>query len=122
MVISVLRDANKLSLAEIGRLRRLAMWGRRASHSGKLANHLVLLTGTELFAAHSIAMAWSKADGKEVDHHHRLDDLHILAKMTQRRYLGLKSNWEGHATSHAPEPMLAILRHLTSSRRKNEKS
>jgi hypothetical protein len=93
MVVSVLRDAGDLSLAEIGRLRRLALWGRRSRHEGQPINSLIVLTGAELFAEHGIAGAWRKIDGKEMHPMSDLHNLHTLSELTIGRYLGLGSHW-----------------------------
>lgn len=54
MVVSMLRSGGELTLGEIGRLRKLALWGRRVWHHGEPINPLMILTGTELFAMHGI--------------------------------------------------------------------
>lgn len=101
MVVSVLRGASELSLAEVARLRCLALWGRRALYEGQPINPLVILTGTELFAEHGIANAWKKIDGKEMHASFDFHNLHTLSDLTIARYLGLGSNWDRAASDQA---------------------
>ncbi|MGB8363100.1 MAG: hypothetical protein ACLQUZ_18220 [Rhizomicrobium sp.] len=108
-VVSSLREFNHFSLGEIGRLRQLAIWGRRKTYEGRPINPLIVLTGTELFARHNIADAWKQIDGKEMHAAIDLHDLYTLAESTQRRYLGVQSHWEKHAGNSLPEPMRTLL-------------
>ncbi len=112
MVVSTLRNGSELSLAEIGRLRRLAIWGRRSNIDGGAVNPLILFTQTELFANYGIDQAWEKIDGQRIHGYYDVDDLGTLADLTASRYLGLAERWDRQAQVQAPEPMLAILRLL----------
>ncbi|TIT21630.1 MAG: hypothetical protein E5W70_16210 [Mesorhizobium sp.] len=109
LVVSTLREIDEYSLAEIARLRHLALWGRRKTHQAGPINPLVVLTGTELFARHGIADAWKQVDGKEMHPSVGLDDLHTLADLTQHRYLGLQSYWDRRDRSDVPEHMGRLL-------------
>lgn len=115
MVVSVLRDASDLSLAEIARLRRLALWGRRSRHEGQPINPLIVLTGAELFAEHGIAGAWRKIDGNEMHPIYDFHNLHTLSELTIGRYLGLGSHWDQAADGQAL-PVMANLLTLLRSR------
>ncbi|MBB4236451.1 hypothetical protein [Rhizobium esperanzae] len=112
MVVSTLRKSEELSLAELGRLRHLALWGRRSKLEGEPVNPIVLFTRTELFAEHGIRGAWEKVDGKKMHAVHDFSDLHTLADLTSERYLGLGAHWDKQAGEQAPEVMLSILRLL----------
>lgn len=120
MVVSTLRVIHEYGLGEVARLRHLALWGRRETHKGLPINPLVVLTGTELFAKYDIATAWTEIDGQEV-RAFDLGNLHELARLTQRRYLGLQPSWYQQPTgSSLPEPMsrlLSAIQHRSSSLR-----
>lgn len=108
MVVSSLREIREYSLSEIGRLRHLALWGRRKLHQGQPINPLIVLTGTELFARYSISVAWEEADGKFTHPGFDFSDLHTLGDLTQQRYLGLPS-WHYQPPHRLPEPMEHLL-------------
>lgn len=110
MVVSTLRRGNELSLAEVARLRHLALWGRRASHEGQPINPLILLTGIELFADHGIANAWKEIDGKEMRPIYDLHNLHTLSQLTIERYLGLGAHWDRAAANRTLPAVGHILR------------
>lgn len=114
MVVSTLRVIDDYSLAEIARLRHLALWGRRQTFEGKPINPLIVLTGTELFAQHFISNAWKEIDGKEVHASIDLRDPHTLAEMTQHRYLGLQSHWDRPVENRLPESMRRVLSAIRS--------
>ncbi|MDV3253774.1 hypothetical protein DevBK_20730 [Devosia sp. BK] len=109
MVVSVLRKGSELSLAEVGRLRKLAAWGRRSTYLGQPINPLIVLTGTELFTDHGISLAWKEEDGFEAPAYQDFNDLHSLAELTQERYLGLPPHWFEPADRHAPPAMTSII-------------
>jgi hypothetical protein len=89
MVFSALREIENYLPGELQLLRDLAVWGRSRMHEGLPRNPLIILTGTELFADHSIYEKWER------DHWRReQSDLFEIAELTQRKYLGLKSFWE----------------------------
>lgn len=115
MVVSTLKEIHDYSLAEVARLRHLALWGRRRTYEGQPINPLIVLTGTELFAMHSLSSTWNKIDGKEMHISIDLHDLHTLAEKTVLRYLGLGSHWD--RSIGLPDPMrrlLSAVRHRAS--------
>jgi hypothetical protein len=93
MVVSSLRKIAEYSPDEIIRLRELALWGRSHHRQGKPENLLIVLTGTELFAAHHIYDDWGEdgETGSFVRKYASIDlsNLHEVAELTQRRYLGI---------------------------------
>jgi hypothetical protein len=107
MVMSTLREANEFSLAEVARLRHLALWGRRSLHQGQPVNPLVVLTGTELFAQYGIGQEWQRTDNRKSTPYFDFRNLHTLSELTLLRYLGLGSYWDAQVS--APEPMAKIL-------------
>lgn len=114
MVASTLRQAGDLSLSEIGRLRKLALWGRRDTKDGQPINPLIILTGTELFSEHNISHSWKKEDGEETHPSYDFSNLHTLAELTQERYLGLPPRWYEPSERHAPPVMTSILEMLAT--------
>jgi len=99
MIVSSLREISDYTRNELQRLRDLALWGRREVYQGQPRNPLIVLTATELFAEHGIFDAWKKT-GEAV--HPSVDpaDLHALAELTQKRYLGLPHFWEERLKAH----------------------
>lgn len=95
MVVSSLRPISEYVEEELKRLCDLARWGRSSLHDGEPRNPLVILTATELFAAHDISAAWKDEDGGRESVHSSIDlrDLGRLAELTQHRYLGLVPYW-----------------------------
>lgn len=110
LVFATLKEANELSQEEITRIRKLATWGREYDRERKQSRApVIMLTGTELFVAHSLAITWQEMGG---DHKKliepawvsaRLDNLRILADLTQQLYLGMpsygewqKEKWQKH--------------------------
>ena len=83
-----------LSDAEHVQIAKLATWGRLPSADNRPRNPVIVLTGTELFAAHSISEAWREAGGKRKSlaepGYVRMDNLQTLADLTQQVYLGLQ--------------------------------
>ena len=59
---------------------------------------VIVLTGTELFTPFSLREAWEKTGGKHaqlIEHASvRLDNLRVLADLTQQLYLNMPSYWE----------------------------
>jgi hypothetical protein len=114
MVVSTLREIGRYSLAEVARLRHLALWGRRKTHQGRPINPLIVLTGTELFAKHTISDAWKQIDGKEVHRSLDLSDLYTLAEMTQHRYLGLQDRPGENRLPESMSRLLSVIRSRAS--------
>ncbi|MBY2909643.1 hypothetical protein [Rhizobium leguminosarum] len=109
MVVSMLRKGEELSLGEIGRLRHLALWGRRSEFEGEPVNPLVLLTQIELLGDRGIRGSWEKIDGMKMHAIYDVDDLHTLADLTLERYLGLGAHWDKQAAGKTLEPAASIL-------------
>jgi hypothetical protein len=94
LVFATMKEANELTEKEVTRLRKLAVWGRdyiKEAHRTRAP--VIVLTGTELFAGHSLNLAWKEKGGE----HERLvsqeyvqsDRLNTLADLTQRLYLNM---------------------------------
>lgn len=98
LVFSTMKEAVDLSQKETSRIRKLAEWGREYDRERKQSRApVIILTGTELFAAHSLNITWEEKGG---DHKRliepawvsvRLNNLRILADLTQQLYLGMPS-------------------------------
>lgn len=98
LVCATMKEAEELSKSEIIRLRKLAEWGRKYDMENKRSRApLILLTGTELFTQHDLHITWEKKGGKHSTLisptwiNVRLDNLRILADLTQQLYLGMSS-------------------------------
>jgi hypothetical protein len=59
-----------------------------------MRNPLVLLTGHELFAPMNLQIVWKDLGGRHAVHAERydLDDLNVLARVTQDLYLDLRQD------------------------------
>ncbi|MDD1753910.1 MAG: hypothetical protein LUQ38_12580, partial [Methanotrichaceae archaeon] len=98
LVFATLKDAIELSKEEITRTRKLAVWGREYDRERKRSRApVIILTGTELFTLHYLNKTWEEKGG---DHKRlvepawvsvRLNNLRILADLTQQLYLGMPS-------------------------------
>ena len=94
LVFSTMKHASEFSKDEIDRITKLAEWGseyvreRRQTHAP-----LIVLTSTELFAPYSLRETWRKIGGKHAEFANagwtRLDNLRVLADLTQQLYLGM---------------------------------
>lgn len=96
-VFATLRDRADFQPAEIERLRRFADWGRlydRTLHRPRAP--VLILTGTELFARHSVEFAWKEAGGLRAQLVEpawvRTEDLVSFADLTQQVYLEMPSH------------------------------
>lgn len=119
MVASTLRQAGDLTLSEIGRLRKLAFWGRRGIKQGQPINPLIIMTGTELFSEHNISHSWEQEDGKNDLHFVDTNNLHTLSEKTLERYLGLPPYWYQPGERHTPPAMTAILEMIATRSKKS---
>ena len=85
---------SELDEKERFRIQRLARWGRLPDANGHSRNLVIVFTGTELFAQHTISDAWKQAGGKRQAFAKstgvQMGDLRTLADLTQQIYLGLK--------------------------------
>ncbi|NQT01113.1 MAG: hypothetical protein HQ580_03760, partial [Planctomycetes bacterium] len=94
LVFATMKEAGDISKKEISRLRKLAEWGReydKERHQTRAP--VIILTGAELFAAHSLENAWKEKGGEYAQLISpgwiRVENLRILADLTQRLYLGM---------------------------------
>lgn len=96
IVFSTMKEASELSKSEIARLRRFASWGREyIPRQQRTRAPVIILTGTELFAARSLRAAWEEKGGRHADIAARgwvrMEDLRLLADFTQQLYLDMAS-------------------------------
>jgi len=98
LVFATMKEGADISKEEVARLRRLAEWGRVYDREkDQTRAPVIILTGTELFCAHSLEDSWKAKGGKHaqlISHGYissRLDDLRILADLTQQLYLDMPS-------------------------------
>jgi hypothetical protein len=96
LVFATMKNGEDLTKEEIGRLAKLALWGRDFSRDRQQTRApVIVLTGTELFASFSIEHAWKSAGGRRAEFAaqgwSRPDSLRVLADLTQQVYLGLPS-------------------------------
>jgi hypothetical protein len=98
LVFATMKESTDISKEEVARLRKLAEWGRAYDkEKDQTRAPVIILTGTELFCAHSLEDAWKEKGGKHaqliapVYMAVRLDNLRILADLTQQLYLGMPS-------------------------------
>lgn len=108
LVFSTLRNAKDLNLGEIGRLRKLALWGREPKDTDDYPHPLIVMTATELSAEHGIGIAWSKTYGTASHETYEMHKLTKLADITQRQYLGLRSRWE-HSKENTLDEISTLL-------------
>lgn len=99
LVFSTMKKADELSKGEVARMCRLAEWGREYIRERRQTRApVIVLTGTELFTPFSLREAWEKTGGKHaqlIEHASvRLDNLRVLADITQQLYLNMPSYWE----------------------------
>jgi hypothetical protein len=94
LVFATMKEADQLSKDEIRRIRKLAEWGREYDKDRRKSRApVIMLTGTELFAAHDLDHEWNEKGGK----HQQIiapglvhiDHLRTLADLTQHLYLDL---------------------------------
>lgn len=99
IVFATLKEAGDLSSSEVGRIRRLAYWGREYDEDRNRSRApVIVLTATELFSAYSLDMSWQQIGGKHAELIEpgwvRTDNLRNLANLTQQLYLGMDSYWD----------------------------
>jgi hypothetical protein len=95
LVFSTMKSHEELSKTEVRSLKKLAEWGREYDKERRQTRApVIILTGTELFAAHYLKQAWEDKGGKhkELISHGwvRTENLRVLADLTQQLYLGLQ--------------------------------
>ena len=98
LVFATMKEAVDISKEEIARLRKLTEWGRvYDKEKDQTRAPVIILTGTELFTAHSLEDSWKEKGGRHaqlISHAYvssRLDNLRILADLTQQLYLDMPS-------------------------------
>jgi hypothetical protein len=96
LVFSTLKEAEELSKDEIQRIRKLAEWGREFANDQRQSRApVVVLTGTEVFTPYHLEEVWKGKGGKHAKliepAYVRLDNLRILADITQQLYLNMPS-------------------------------
>ena len=98
LVFATMREAKELSKEEIGRIRKLAEWGREYDkEKDQTRAPVIMLTGTELFIDPPIEHEWKEKGGKHAQLitpayiSVSLDNLRILADLTQQLYLDMPS-------------------------------
>jgi hypothetical protein len=95
LVFATMKAPDELSQDEIKRLRDLALWGRHYERQRRQTRApVIILTGHELFVDHSLSLTWKQLGGRHAEliepAYVRLDNLRVLADLTQQLYLGLE--------------------------------
>jgi len=96
LVFSTMKEADELSKDEVGRIAKLAEWGREYVWDRRQTRApVIVLTGTELFASHPFREAWKEKGGRHAQLIEpgwvREENLRVLANMTQQLYLNMPS-------------------------------
>lgn len=98
LALATMKQAEELSVKEIRLIKRLAEWGREYDRDRRQSRAPVLmLTGTELFTPYHLQKQWKDRGGRHaalIEAAYisaRLDNLRILADLTQQLYLGMPS-------------------------------
>jgi hypothetical protein len=96
LVFATMKEAGDMSKDELARIRKLAEWGREyVKESRRSRAPGILLTGTELFAGYSLSTTWKAMGGKHEElssfGYIRLNNLRVLADLTQQLYLRMPS-------------------------------
>jgi len=96
LVFATMKEENEISKEEMARIKKLAEWGREYDEDkDQTRAPVIVLTGTELFMAHSIQDSWKEKGGKHAQFISpgwvRVDNLRVLADLTQQLYLGMPS-------------------------------
>jgi len=96
LVFSTMKEADELSTDEVGRIAKLAEWGREYLRDRRQTRApVIVLTGTELFAPCNLRIAWKEKGGRHAQLIEpawvREENLRVLANMTQQLYLNMPS-------------------------------
>ncbi len=96
LVFSTMKKAEELSAGEVARITKLAEWGREYTRDRQQTRApVIVLTGTELFASHSLQETWKQKEGQHAQLIEagwvRTDNLRVLADLTQQLYLNMPS-------------------------------
>lgn len=89
-----MKQAEQLSKDEVARIAGFAEWGREyILERQKTRAPVIVLTGTELFAAYSLHEAWEKVGGRHAQIAESgwisTENLRVLADLTQQLYLNM---------------------------------
>ena len=104
LVFATMKEYEDFSKDEINRLKKLAEWGREYKSKNKeVKAHIMILTGLELFIEDysGLSRAWEKKGGKHLELisstmvKSNLNNLELLAELTQQVYLDLPSYHDG---------------------------
>ncbi|MFA6187827.1 MAG: hypothetical protein WC680_00955 [Sulfuricurvum sp.] len=108
LVFATMKEYEDFSIDEINRLKKFAEWGRGYNSKNKeIRAHIMILTGLELFIEDyaGLSSAWEKKGGKHqglISSHtikYNLNNLELLAELTQQVYLDMPSYWEDRRKS-----------------------
>jgi hypothetical protein len=106
MVFATLKD--EFSADEAKAIGEFAMWGREDLTNGLPRTPVIALTGTELFCDWHLEQTWKELGGQRAalitQPAARLDNLHRLARFTQRVYLGLSDHRAPKSAAGPPQP------------------
>ncbi|MDD3597722.1 hypothetical protein [Sulfuricurvum sp.] len=103
LVFATMKGHEEFSKEEINRLKKFAEWGRGYNSKNKeIRAHIMILTGLELFIEDyaGLSSAWENKGGKHqelISAHavkYNLNNLELLAELTQQIYLDMPSYWE----------------------------
>jgi hypothetical protein len=91
-----MKEASDLSPNEVGRLVKLAEWGREYIIDRRETRApVIVLTAAELFTPFSVQETWKQMGGRHAELIERgwvrVDDLRELADLTQQLYLNMPS-------------------------------
>jgi hypothetical protein len=103
LVFATMKDFEDFSPDEIVRLKELAEWGRGYDNQNKeIRAYIMVLTGLELFIDDygGLSRTWEQKGGKHKElisgtMGYRLDNLKLLAELTQQLYLDMPSYYDG---------------------------
>lgn len=98
LVFATMKDFRDLSKKEVTRIRKLAEWGRKYDSERKQSRApVIMLTETELFVPNFLENTWKNKSEKHKEFiesaciSRRLDNLKVLADLTQQLYLDMPS-------------------------------
>lgn len=103
LVFATMKEHEEFSKDEINRLKKFAQWGREYNSKTKERRaHIIILTGLELFIEDyaGLSSVWENKGGKHqelISAHavkYNLNNLELLAELTQQVYLDMPSYWE----------------------------
>ncbi len=103
LVFATMKDFEDFSPDEIVRLKELAEWGRGYDNQNKeIRAYVMILTGLELFIDDfgGLSRTWDQKGGKHKElisgtMSYRLNNLKLLAELTQQLYLDMPSYYDG---------------------------